>query len=225
LGKRPELRRSRPSIESNPVLDLGGAWPLQSPDPGRYRLPRLHPSRRAQDAARKRRKRASADAASARACSSSSSFQEELKKGGGDTRARPIDENVSAEQIADTVEQLVKETGHWPKGGWLRSATVEQIDRRLRIGQIPSLIVDAVTLACKRDTSGQPFRCFGYFDAPITRAHSEANKEPMLPLDGTGGQHGRTRSNDSARCDAQREAQQFASQYIEQCRTNIPGRG
>lgn len=151
-----------------------------------------------------------ADAVSSRARSSSSYLEEnKINGGGGDTRARADDENVSAEQIASTVEQIVKETNHWPADGWLHSATVEQIERRLKVGQRPSLIVEAVILACKRDTSGQRFRCFGYFDAPIARAHGEANKAPMLPLDGTGANHGH---------DVQRKAQQFGSDIIEQLR-------
>jgi hypothetical protein len=161
------------------------------------------------------------DALSSRA-RSSSILEEESKKegGGGNARARAIDENSSAEQIADAVERIVKETGHWPKGGWVRSSTITQLERRIRIGQSPLLILDAVERACKRDTSGQPFHSLTYFDAPIARAHSEANKEPTLPLDETGAKHG------SPQHSAQREAQQFGRDIVEQLRrSDVSGRG
>src|ERR1700722_692737 len=60
-----------------------------------------------------------------RARSSSSSLREDLENGGGgDARARPLDENVSAEGLTNEVERIVKENGHWPSPrGWVRSAT------------------------------------------------------------------------------------------------------
>src|ERR1700722_2906573 len=99
------------------------------------------------------------DAVSARARSSSSSLREDLENGGGgDPRARALDENVSAEGLTNEVERIVKENGHWPSPrGWVRSATVEQIERRLRLGQKPSLIVDAVNHASRNGIAvGQP---------------------------------------------------------------------
>jgi hypothetical protein len=149
--------------------------------------------------------------------SASASYARQFEEdgGGGDPRARPLDENVSAEQLADEVERIVKENGHWPPRGWVRSATVEQIERRLRLGQKPLLIVDAVNQASKSGIAvGQPIYSFTYFDQPIARAHGEANKRPTLPLDGTGGSHA-----------AQRDAQEFGASVVEQLRRNIPGGG
>jgi hypothetical protein len=124
------------------------------------------------------------DTASARARSSLILESKILGGGGGDTRARDL-QNISAEELADQVESMVKQNGHW-SSNWLHSATVVQIERRLRLGQRPELILDAVNLALKNGIAvGQPIHSFSYFDQPIARAHSEANREPTLPLDGT----------------------------------------
>jgi hypothetical protein len=111
----------------------------------------------------------------------SSSFlkRENLDDDGGDARAR------DADQIACEIELIIKADGHWPRSGWPRAVLVEQVTKRIRIGQKSALILDAVRGASARAPVG-PIHSFNYFDNAIAQAHSQASVEPAeLPADHT----------------------------------------
>jgi len=64
----------------------------------------------------------------------------------------------------------------------MRSVVVEQIARRLRLGQNDKIIIDAVRVASARLNPGTPIMGFGYFDKAIARAHDAVRVDPQLSL-------------------------------------------
>ena len=66
------------------------------------------------------------------------------------TRARGREIKVLAEQIAIEDERIVQSAGKMRRGGWNHSAVVEQIERRLRLGIRPNIVLDAVRVATDR---------------------------------------------------------------------------
>jgi hypothetical protein len=124
-------------------------------------------------------------AALARAFSFSRSEESKEEDGGEDARAR-------ADRIYLEVEEIMKADRHWPASPseyWARSVVVDQIARRLRLGQNETVILDTVRAASARLTAGAPINGFGYFDQAIARAHGAAAQEPQLSLrlDGSAG--------------------------------------
>jgi hypothetical protein len=98
--------------------------------------------------------------ASARA-RSSSILEEEKIDGGGDARARE-NEKISLslarapadpDDLTTQIENIVKECGRWPHRpteGWNHAVNVSLVDRLLREGVAPNVILDAVRCACGR---------------------------------------------------------------------------
>lgn len=110
---------------------------------------------------------------------------ESSRDDGGDAREAPsFNSQELAERTAQAIEGIINEHGHWPKGGWVHAVTVEQVEKRLRQGANPTLIVDAVRAASARAPNG-PISTFQYFNKPggaIDKAIAEASVEPPLPL-------------------------------------------
>jgi hypothetical protein len=133
-------------------------------------------------------------AALARAGSFSKNLESKEEGGGEDARAR-------ADRIYLEVEEIMKVDRHWPASPseyWARSVVVDQIARRLRLGQNEKIILDTVRAASARLTAGAPINGFGYFDKAIARAHAAAAQDPQLSLrlDGTGGMKKPIEGND-----------------------------
>jgi hypothetical protein len=111
----------------------------------------------------------------------SSSILEERKiDDDDDTRARD-ENNLSAEGIADTAERIVKESGHWPLGGWNHAAHIAHIQEHLRRGIGAQVVVDGYRVASARAPAGA-IKTFAYFDKQIDRDHAQAMAQLKLPL-------------------------------------------
>jgi hypothetical protein len=84
------------------------------------------------------------------------------------------------ERIGENAERIVREAGKWPHGDWHRTETQSRIERLIRGGVSPQVILDTVTLLAER--SGSPIRSFLFFVESIERAHHEIAAQGSLPL-------------------------------------------
>jgi outer membrane murein-binding lipoprotein Lpp len=160
--------------------------------------------------------------APSRARSSSSYLEEGKNVDDGDTRARDS-ENINLEvarapidpsDLIAQIEGVVKEHHRWPPRpteGWNRAVDTSLVERLLREGVTPNLVLDAVRGACARSTY-EFINGFNFFSSAIARAHRQARAQLSLPLNNSNnfrtfeGGHGGRRTSVEEQLRARRDA-------------------
>jgi hypothetical protein len=112
----------------------------------------------------------------------SSSILEEKIDDDDDDDPRARDEKISIEQLADTVEQITRENGKLPIGGWNRSVLIAWLQKHIRASRSPQLIIGTVRGVTARAPIGGPINSLDYFDQQIARDHATAMAQLRLPL-------------------------------------------
>jgi hypothetical protein len=130
------------------------------------------------------------DTVSARARSSSTL---EVKIDDDDDPRARNENKISIEQLAENVEQITRENGKLPIGGWNRAVLIAYLQKHVCAGVSPRLIIGAFRVVSARAPIGAPINSLTYFDKRISDDHAAAMaqlKTPLVVSVGKGPTHG-----------------------------------